>query len=61
MSFRPGSKVIVSTVLLATLLAGCSDIYYDRRETISVVSGEAKAANRVTHMIDPWQIGRAHV
>jgi hypothetical protein len=54
MSFRPGSKVIVSTVLLATLLAGCSDIYYDRRETISVVSGEAMAANRVTHMIDPW-------
>ena len=54
MSFRPGSKVLVSAVLLGTLLAGCSDIYYDRRETISVVSGEAMAANRLTHMIDPW-------
>lgn len=59
MSFRPSSKAASSKaltvlVLLGTVLGGCSDIYYDRRETISVVSGEANAANRVTHMIDPW-------
>jgi hypothetical protein len=54
MSYRPSSKAIVLTVLFASFLSGCSDIYYDRRETISVVSGEAMAANRVTHMIDPW-------
>jgi hypothetical protein len=39
---------------LAAALAGCSDIYYDRRDAISLASGEAMAANRVTHMIDPW-------
>ena len=59
MSCRPSSKAASSKaltilVLLGTVLGGCSDIYYDRRETISVVSGEANAANRVTHMIDPW-------
>ncbi|MEW6453385.1 MAG: hypothetical protein AB1490_22235 [Pseudomonadota bacterium] len=54
MSFRPNSKVLTIFVLLGAVLAGCSDYYYDRRDTISVVSGEAMAANRVTHMIDPW-------
>ena len=29
-------------------------MYFDRRDTISLASGEAMAANRVTHMIDPW-------
>ena len=29
-------------------------MYYDRRDTISLASGEAMAANRVTHIIDPW-------
>jgi hypothetical protein len=29
-------------------------MYFDRRDTISLVSGEAMAANRVTHAIDPW-------
>ena len=28
--------------------------YFDRRDTVSIVSGEAMATNRVTHMIDPW-------
>jgi hypothetical protein len=36
------------------MLAGCSDLYFDRRDTVSLVSGEAMAANRVTQMIDPW-------
>lgn len=49
---------ILRAVLAATgfggALAGCSDIYTDRRETVSLASGEAMAANRVTHMIDPW-------
>jgi cytochrome c oxidase assembly factor CtaG len=39
---------------LALALAGCSDIYTDRRETIALHAGDAMAANRVTHMIDPW-------
>jgi hypothetical protein len=39
---------------LAAVLGGCSDLYLARRDAITVVSGEAMAANRVTHMIDPW-------
>jgi len=39
---------------LGVTLSACSDIYFDRRETISLASGEAMAANRVTHIIDPW-------
>jgi hypothetical protein len=36
------------------VLAGCSDIYYDRRDSISLSAGEPEAANRVTQMVDPW-------
>jgi hypothetical protein len=43
-----------AVVLLGVTLGGCSDLYFDRRETVSIVSGEAMAANQVTHMIDPW-------
>jgi len=40
--------------MLGTLLTGCSDIYFDRRETIALHAGDAMATNRVTHTIDPW-------
>jgi hypothetical protein len=48
--------------LLATALGGCSgpglytgsDIYSDRRDTISLATGDAMAANKVTQMVDPW-------
>ena len=51
---RSGIKAISAVALLGATLGGCSDIYYDRRETVSLVGGEAMAANRVTHTIDPW-------
>jgi hypothetical protein len=51
---RPVIKTIAAAALLGVTLGGCSDIYYDRRETISLVSGEATAANAVTQTIDPW-------
>lgn len=41
---------------LCGLLAGCSDIYFDRRDTITLHSGEAIAADRVTMTIDPWSV-----
>jgi hypothetical protein len=41
-------------VLLGAVLGGCSEYYFDRRDTVALHSGEAMAANRVTHMIDPW-------
>ena len=41
-------------VLIAATLAGCSDLYLDRRETVALGADDAVAINRVTHMVDPW-------
>ena len=51
---RSSTKMTAAALLLGVALGGCSDIYFDRRDGVSIVSGEAMAANRVTHMIDPW-------
>ena len=54
MCSRSATKMAGVALLLGATLGGCSDIYFDRRDGISVVSGEAMATNRVTQMIDPW-------
>lgn len=54
MCCRSATKVLVLSLLLGATLGGCSDLYFDRRETISLVSGESMAANRATMVIDPW-------
>jgi hypothetical protein len=54
MSSQSGIKVIATTLVLGVTLGACSDIYYDRRETILLGGDDAVAANKVTHMIDPW-------
>jgi hypothetical protein len=47
--------VTVAVVTLAgTMLAGCSDIYLDRRETIALGADDHLASNEVAQMIDPW-------
>jgi hypothetical protein len=48
------SKLVAGAVLLASLLAGCSDIYYDRRETVSFAAGDAPATAQAVQVIDPW-------
>ena len=45
-------KALVVAATLAT--AGCSDIYYDRRETVALGADDHIAANRVAQMVDPW-------
>jgi len=45
---------VTAAALLSAALAGCSDIYFDRRDGVSIASGDAVFTNRVTHMIDPW-------
>jgi len=45
---------VAAIVALGVLLGGCSDIYFDRRETIALGADDAVASNRVTHMVDPW-------
>ena len=42
--------------LAATMLLGActTDMYHDRRDSVSFGAGNAVAANKVTHMVDPW-------
>ena len=60
MSLPSAIRPLAAAAVLGAMLAGCSDIYYDRRETISLVSGDAVATNRVTHTIDPWSRASAN-
>jgi hypothetical protein len=60
MSSRPGTRAAAALAALLLVLAGCSDIYYDRRETIALHAGDAMASNRVTHVIDPWSRASAN-
>jgi hypothetical protein len=54
-SKRDGGKALAATLLsVGTVLGGCSDIYFDRRESIALSAGDAIAVNRVEQMIDPW-------
>jgi hypothetical protein len=49
-------RVLTSTLALATVLGGCSDLYYDRRETVALYSGDAAEVNKVAQMTDPWPL-----
>jgi hypothetical protein len=43
--------------LAATMMLGaCTDMYLDRRDAVSFGAGDAVAANKVTHMVDPWPV-----
>ena len=54
MCSRSATRTIAAAALLAAMLGGCSEYYFDRRDAISLHSGDAVLTNRVTHMIDPW-------
>ena len=47
-------RVLAAIFAVGTALGGCSDIYWDRRETIALGANDAVETNKVTHMIDPW-------
>jgi hypothetical protein len=49
-----GKALVAAVLSLGTTLGGCSDIYYDRRETIALGANDHIAVNRVEQMIDPW-------
>ena len=51
---RRDKKLFAAAVLLATMLGGCSDLYWDRRDTIAFWGGDAPASNIAIHTIDPW-------
>jgi hypothetical protein len=44
----------ILALVVTTLLGACTDMYLDRRDTVSFAAGDAVAANKVTHMVDPW-------
>ena len=47
-------RLLGTVVALGATLGGCSDIYFDRRETIALGADDHIAANRVAQMVDPW-------
>jgi hypothetical protein len=51
---RRNSKLPVAAVLLSAALGGCSDLYWDRRDSIAFWGGDAPASNVAIHTIDPW-------
>jgi hypothetical protein len=51
---RTVAVVMVAVPLAGSLLAGCSDIYFDRRETVALGADDHIGVNRVAQMIDPW-------
>ena len=51
---RSRTKLATCALIAATALAGCSDLYFDRRESIALSAGDDLYSNQVTHMVDPW-------
>jgi hypothetical protein len=51
---EPRRTVLGALVALGAALGGCSDIYYDRRETIALGADDHLATNEVLQMVDPW-------
>jgi hypothetical protein len=50
---RPVGAGLLAAVL-TVMLGGCSDFYFDRRDTIALGAGDAIAANEAEQIIDPW-------
>ena len=49
------NNLALIAALACTLLTGaCTDMYLDRRDTVSFGAGDAVAANKIAHMVDPW-------
>jgi hypothetical protein len=54
---------MAAITLAGTMLAGCSDLYFDRRETIALGAEDHRDSNRVAQMVDPWprDVGRRQI
>jgi hypothetical protein len=44
----------VATAAIGSMLGGCSDLYTDRRDSVTLSAGDSVAANQVMQMNDPW-------
>jgi hypothetical protein len=54
MSSSPRTRTLAAVVALGAVVGGCSDIYWDRRETVALGANDAVESNKVVHMVDPW-------
>jgi hypothetical protein len=43
-----------AAVLLAAAVGGCSETYFDRRDSVDLRAGNAIAANEAAETVDPW-------
>ena len=48
------TRLAIAALVLAPMLGGCSDIYFDRRETVTFYAGDAPKSNVIAQTIDPW-------
>jgi hypothetical protein len=46
--------LLVLALAATTLTGACTDMYLDRRDSVSFGAGDAVAVNKITQMIDPW-------
>jgi len=46
--------IALAAVVLTGALCGCSEMYFDHREGVSLGAGDAVAANEAMQTIDPW-------
>ena len=51
-ALRAGALIAAAAVGLS--IAGCSDMYYDQRDTIGLSTGDALASDKAVQMVDPW-------
>jgi hypothetical protein len=56
-SNRFNARALSAALVISSVLAGCSDLYIDRRETVSFGAGDAVAADATLQTIDPWPPG----
>lgn len=47
-------RTLTAVLALSVPAAGCADLYFDRRDGVSLHAGDAVAANKTAQMIDPW-------
>jgi hypothetical protein len=54
MSSSARTRACAAIIAVGAAVGGCSNIYYDRRETVSLGANDAVETNKVVHMVDPW-------
>ena len=58
---RTNSRGVTIAALAATLLLGaCTDMYLDRRDSVSFAAGDANASNKAIQVINPWPVYAAN-